>query len=289
VGFALANHGPDLVPADARLYAIRDVTGTIDSVPLIAASILSKKLATGAPNIHISVKYGRAGLLKTREDGMALARLMFNVAGSLGRNITVPLIAFEGALGEALGPVLEIRQAIDIMQGRGPADLRRQIVSMGSQILRLVGHERDLSAGRALLERALDSGAVYERFCDWIAAQGGDRRYVEDPGLLPRAPVQLVASAPADGTVLDLDARLAGELAISLGGGRMTKDDRLDHRVGLVLHRRNGDAVSRGEPLFTVHAATEEAAEDARRRLSATYRIGTGAVIPPLIEEEVLA
>lgn len=287
VGCAVANHGPDLVPADARLYAIRDVTGTIDSITLIAGSILSKKLATGAPNIHISVKYGRAGLVRTREDGLKLARLMAEVATAMGRNITVPLIAFDGVLGQSLGLALEIRQAIEIMQGRGPDDLRGQIVAMGAQILHLVGRERDIAAGRALLERTLDSGKVHETFCDWIVAQGGDRRYVEDPRLLPVAPIQLAALAPMDGTVLDLDPRLAGELSISLGGGRLKKGDPLDHRVGLVMHRRNGETVIRGEPLFTVHAATSDAAEDARKRLAATYRIGDGAARHTLIEEEI--
>jgi pyrimidine-nucleoside phosphorylase len=287
VGCALANHGPDLVPADARLYAIRDVTATVDSIALIAGSILSKKLATGAPYIHISVKYGRAALLKTRRDGMELARLMAEVATAMGRNITVPLIRFDGALGQALGLALEIKQAIAVMQGGGPADLRQQIVAMGAQILQLVGRERNVAAGRALLEKTLDSGKVYEKFCDWIAAQGGDRRTVENPALLPTAPVMLDAPSPADGTVLDLDPRLAGELSISLGGGRLRKGDPLDHRVGLVLHRRSGERVTRGEPLFTVHAATPEAAENARRRLASTYLIGEGAVRPALVEEEV--
>jgi pyrimidine-nucleoside phosphorylase len=287
VGCALANHGPDLVPADARLYAVRDVTGTIDSITLIAGSILSKKLATGAPNIHISVKWGRAGLLKSRDDGAALARLMADVATLMGRRITVPLIAYEGALGRALGLALEIRQAVELTRGGGPADLRGQIVSMGAQILHLVGRVTSFADGRRLLEATLESGRVHKTFCDWIEAQGGQRLYVEEPERLPSAPVQLAAPSPADGTVMDLDARLAGQLSISLGGGRLKKGDPLDHRVGLVLHRKNGERVVRGEPLFTVHAATPEAAEDARRRLAATYRIGEGAVVPALIEEEV--
>ncbi len=287
VGCALANHGPDLVPADARLYAIRDVTGTIDSITLIAGSILSKKLATGAPNIHISVKWGRAGLLKSREDGARLARLMAEVATAMGRRITVPLIAYDGALGRALGPALEIRQAVELTRGGGPSDIRGQIVSMGAQILHLVGRETDVAAGRSFLEKTLDSGQVHRTFCDWIEAQGGDRRSVEDPERLPAAPVRLDAPSPADGSVIDLDARLAGQLSISLGGGRLRKDDKLDHRVGLVLHRKNGERVVRGEPLFTVHAATPEAAEDARHRLAATYRIGEGPARSALIEEEV--
>ncbi len=287
VGCALANHGPDLVPADARLYAVRDVTGTIDSITLIAGSILSKKLATGAPNIHISVKWGRAGLLKSREDGARLARLMADVATAMGRRITVPLIAYDGALGRALGLALEIRQAVELTQGRGPADLRGQIVSMGAQILHLVGREKNIADGRRLLEMTLDSGRVHKTFCDWIEAQGGDRRSVEDPERLPSAPVQLDAPSPDDGTVLDLDARLAGQLSISLGGGRLKKGDPLDHRVGLMLHRKNGERVVRGEPLFTVHAATPDAAEDARRRLAATYRIGAGPARPALVEEEI--
>lgn len=287
IGCALANHGPDLVPADARLYAIRDVTATIDSIALIAGSILSKKLATGAPHIHISVKYGRAGLLKSRADGLKLARLMADVATSLGRAITVALIRFDGVLGRSLGLALEIKQAIELTQGRGPADLRGQIVSMGAQILHLVGREREVAKGRALLEATLDSGKVFATFCDWIAAQGGDRRCLEKPELLPKAPVMLDAPAPSDGIVLDLDARLAGELSISLGAGRLKKGDRLDHRVGLVLHRRNGERVTRGEPLFTVHAANEDTAERACRRLAATYQIGEGTARPALIEEDV--
>lgn len=287
VGCALANHGPNLVPADARIYAVRDVTATVDSIPLVAASILSKKLATGAQNIHISVKYGRAAIVKRREDALKLARLMADVATEMGRKITVPVIAFDGVLGESLGLALEIKQAIEIMQGRGPADIRNQIVNMGAQIMHLVGRERDIAAARILLGRTLDSGKVYEKFCDWMAAQMGDRRYIENPGLLPVAPVQLIAPAPTDGKVLDLDARLAGELHINLGAGRSKKSDQLDHRVGLLLHKRNGDSVSRDEPLFTVHAATTEAAEEARRRLAATYRIGVGEAHSTLIEEEI--
>ncbi len=287
VGLALANHGPDLVPADARLYALRDVTGTIDSVALIAGSILSKKLATGAPSMHISVKYGRTGLVKDRDRAAELAELMATVATAMGRRITVPLVRFDGPLGRALGNALEIRQAIELLRGGGPGDLRDHIVAMGAQILHLTGREEDPVAGRRLLAATLDSGKAYETFCAWIAAQGGDRRYVENPALLPSAPVKLDAPSPADGVVLDLDGRLAGALTIELGAGRLRKDDPLDHRVGLVLHKRNGDTVVRGEPLFTVHAPTEDAGETARRRLAATYEIGTGTPRPMLAEEDV--
>jgi pyrimidine-nucleoside phosphorylase len=263
------------------------VTATVDSIPLIAGSILSKKLATGAPNIHISVKYGRAALMKRREDGLGLARLMASVATAMGRRITVPLIAYDAPLGSALGTALEIKQAIELMQGRGPRDLRQQIVSMGAQIVALVTKDQTREAAGGALERALDSGKVYEKFCSWIAAQGGDRRAVERPELLPIAPVRLDAPAPADGTILDFDGRLAGVLAIELGSGRLTREDRLDHRVGLVLHRKNGDRVTRGEPLFTVHASQDDAAERARDRLSASYRIGEGKAQRTLAEEEV--
>lgn len=288
VGLALANHGPDLVPADARLYAIRDVTGTIDSAALIAGSILSKKLATGAPHIHISVKYGRAGLVKTHERALNLAQLMAGIGAAMGRRITVPVVAFDGSLGPAIGNALEVRQAIELVRGAGPPDMRDHIVAMGTQILHLVGRESDPAAGRLMLEQALDSGKVYETFCAWIAAQGGDVRVIEDPEKLPTAPVQIDVTASEDGTVIDLDARLAGELMLELGGGRLRKEDALDYRVGLVLHKRNGDRVARGEPLFTVHAANEEMAQAAGRRLAATYEIGEGQPEPVLREEEVL-
>lgn len=287
VGLALANHGPDLVPADARLYAVRDVTATIDSVALIAGSILSKKIATGARSIHISVKFGRTGLVKSRDRAIELASLMAEVATGMGRRVTVPVIQFDGPLGRAIGNALEIRQAIELTKGGGPADLRDHIVRMGAQILHLTGRETNPVEGRKLLSDTLDSGKVFETFCNWVAAQGGDRRHVEDPDLLPTAPVQRYEPAPADGVIIDMDGRLAGELAIGLGAGRLKANAPLDHRVGLVLHKRNGERVTRGEPLFTVHAADEAAAEQVIARLAPTYDITEGTPRPMLVEDQV--
>lgn len=286
-GMALANHGPDLVPADARLYAIRDVTATIDSVALIAASILSKKLATGAPHIHVSVKYGLSGIVKERGAATELARLMASVATAMGRRITVPLIAFDGPLGRAFGTALEVRQAVDLTRGGGPPDLRDQVVSMGAQILHLTGREIDPAAGRAMLGAMLDSGRVFETLCRWVRAQGGDTAVLDEPDRLPCAPVRVTGSAPEDGTLLAIDGGLIGMLSIVLGGGRLRRDDPLDHRVGIVLHRQVGDPVSRGEPIFTIHAASGDAAEEARRRLTATCVIGAGQPMTTLVEDDV--
>jgi pyrimidine-nucleoside phosphorylase len=268
-GIVLAGQTADLVPADGKLYAIRDVTGTVPSKPLIASSIMSKKIAGGADGIVLDVKVGRGAFMPTVADARELAEIMVRIGRSAGRRVTALISDMNQPLGRAVGNALEVREAIDTLRGDGPPDLVEHSLTVAGHMLRLAGRSKldDLSDVRSELEGRLASGQALEVFQRLVAAQGGDVSQVDDPDRLPRAPVVVEQPAQRSGYLAEVDAQEIGLAVLHLGAGRLRKGDPVDHAVGAVIHHKVGEHVERDELLFTVHARTPEAAEDARRRI----------------------
>ena len=242
VGVAVCGQTPELAPADGRLYALRDATGTVYSLPLIAASIMSKKVAAGASRLLLDVKVGEGALLPDPDAALRLAALMVRLGRDHDIDTRALLSNMSEPLGVAVGDALEVAEAVDTLRGNGPADITELCV-----------HQATVLAGdEAVVRRALDSGAAYECYQRWVAAQGGDP---EAP--LPRAPLVVGVPAPRSGVVQRCHARSIGEQVMRLGAGRATKEDSVDHAVGVLVHRKRGDHVEAGEPLATVHARGE--------------------------------
>jgi pyrimidine-nucleoside phosphorylase len=267
IGCALVGQSPKLVPADGILYALRDVTGTVESVPLIASSIMSKKLASGAGAIVLDVKYGSGAFMGSVEEARALARAMVGIGAGAGREVRAVLSSMEEPLGWAVGNALEVREAIDTLNGAGPPDLWELALQLGAQLLRMTGDAGDDAEARRKLAEARDSGEAARRLEMLIEAQGGEPEVVRDPSLLPRAGAVVQARAGAGGWVGGVDARIVADVALELGAGRRTKTDRIDHSVGIVVRAKRGDRIEQGELLAEVHASTQEAGERAASRL----------------------
>ena len=251
VGLAIIGQSGDLAPADKKLYALRDVTATVDSVPLIASSIMSKKLAAGAHSIVLDVKVGSGAFMKTREDGEGLARQMVDIAAACGRQAAALVTNMDIPLGEAVGNALEVQEAIDILQGRGDQRLRTLCEALAAEMLCLCrGWSPEEAAAR--VTEAVDSGAAFRQMCLWVEAQGGDASYLTDPTRFPAAPAYAV-TAPADGYITAMDAEAIGVVAVGLGAGRATKEDAIDHAAGIHLRKKTGDAVKAGETIATLY------------------------------------
>lgn len=279
VGLAVAGQTADLVPADARLYALRDVTATVDSIPLIAASVMSKKIAGGADAILLDVKVGRGAFVTDRARARELARMMIRLGRSFGRRVAAVLSAMDQPLGRAVGNALEVAEAVEVLGGGGPAEVRELCLELGTRLLLLAGAETEAARARRRLEALLDGGAARARLAALVAAQGGDPSVVDDPrGRLPRAPLQVPLPAPASGYVAGLDALAVGGAAVLLGAGRQRKGQPVDPAVGIVLHRKVGEAVREGEPLATIHARDAASAAAAAARLRDAYAI---SAFPP--------
>jgi len=283
-GIALAGQTADLAPADGKLYALRDVTATVPSLPLIASSVMSKKIAGGADAIVLDVKVGRGAFMPTIEDARALAQTMIRIGEGVGRRVTAVLSDMNQPLGAAVGNALEVDEAIAMLRGGGPADFREHCLVVGAEMLALGGLAASAEEGRALLEGVIADGSALAKFVEWVRAQGGDARIVDDPALLPRAPHVAAIPAPRSGYIAALDAREVGMTAVALGAGRDKKTDPIDHAVGIVLGPKVGDHVTAGEPLFTIHARTEAALASACERLLAAYAWSDEPVVaPPLV------
>jgi pyrimidine-nucleoside phosphorylase len=270
VGMAIVGQTADLVPADKRLYALRDVTATVDIIPLIASSIMSKKIAGGADAIVLDVKVGDGAFMKTLESARELAAAMVELGRRAGREVVCELTDMDQPLGRAVGNALEVREAVDTLRGDGPPDLVELMLSAAGHLLALSDLGLDQDEGRLRAEDVLASGAALEAYARWIAAQGGD------PALdaLPTAEVIHPVPAGETGFVQRIATTAVGETALRLGAGRMTKDDRIDHAVGIVLLAKRGDRVEAGQPLAEIHAQDSPAAERAAAELLACYRIG---------------
>jgi len=289
VGLVVAAQSGDLAPADKKLYALRDVTATVESIPLIAASVMSKKLAAGADCIVLDVKYGSGAFMHTLDDARTLAAAMVAIGSHAGRRVAAVLSSMQQPLGRNIGNALEVREAIAALRGDGPTDLIELCLALGAQLARLAGLRDSDAAARELLGEALASGAAWEKFRQMVANQGGDLAFVDDPARLPTAPARIDLPAPRAGYVAAIDGMALGLAVNDLGGGRARKEDAIDPAVGLALKARVGDQVYLGQPLLTIHAASPADAERVAGRLLAAYTIGDAAVAPPPLIEAIVS
>jgi pyrimidine-nucleoside phosphorylase len=280
-GYAIGGQTAEFTPLDGRLYALRDVTGTVESLPLIAASIVSKKVAEGLDALVLDVKVGSGAFLASEDAAVELARTMIRLSARFGLQAEAVLTSMEEPLGHAVGNALEVREAIGALRGEGPADLVEVVLALAERLVVAAGAESDPQAARRRAAAALTDGSALERFRRWVAGQGGDPRVVDDPSRLPAAAATGEVRAPRGGFVSRLDARDVGLLVVRLGGGRRTKADRVDPEVGVVLERKLGDRVVPGDLLATVHAASPEAAAEAAAELGAIYE--TAEEPPPSV------
>jgi len=273
VGMAIVGQTADLVPADKKLYALRDVTATVDIVPLIASSIMSKKLAAGAQAIVLDVKVGDGAFMKTLDDARVLAEQMREIGTMAGREVTCLLTDMDQPLGRAVGHALEVHEARDTVRGDGPGDFTELVLEAGARLLAYSDLGIDVEEGRRRAQAAVDDGSALDTFERWIRAQGGD----PSPDALELAPVRRVVSATRDGIVTRLGARDIGNAALELGAGRRTKADTIDHAVGVLCFAKRGDTVLAGDDLAEVHARDDEAAERAAAAVLEAYTIGDAA------------
>jgi pyrimidine-nucleoside phosphorylase len=269
VGVAIVGQTGDLVPADKLLYALRDVTATVDQRSLIAASIMSKKLAGGAQAIVLDVKVGDGAFMKTIEDARRLAETMLALGRDAGREVVCLLTDMEQPLGAAVGNALEVREALDTVRGRGPADFTELVLEACAKLLALSDLGIDEAEGRRRALAAVADGSAASTWNRWIEAQGG----TADESALPTAPVVREVTVPRSGYVHELSAIRIGNAALHLGAGRRTKEDEVDHAVGVVVHAKRGDRVEQGQQLAEVHARTETAADEAARHVLAAYAL----------------
>ena len=275
VGMAIVGQTANLVPADKKLYALRDVTATIDIVPLIASSIMSKKLAAGAEAIVLDVKVGDGAFMKTLDEARALALVMIELGARAGREVTCLLTDMDQPLGRAVGNALEIHEARETVRGDGPGDFSELVLDACARLLAYSDLGIDAGEGRRLAEAAVANGSALDVYERWIRAQGGD----PDPDALERAPVRRVVAAPHDGVVTRLGALDVGIAALELGAGRRAKDDPVDHAVGVLCFAKRGDQVLAGDDLAEVHARDDASAERAAEAVLAAYELGSEA--PP--------
>jgi pyrimidine-nucleoside phosphorylase len=271
VGLAIIGQTGDLVPADKKLYALRDVTATVDIVSLIASSIMSKKLAAGADAIVLDVKVGDGAFMKTVDDARILAEQMVDLGHREGRVVVCLLTDMDQPLGQAVGNALEVREAVETIDGQGPPDFTELVLDACARLLALSDLGVGLEEGRRLAENAVEDGSATAAYDRWIRAQGGD----PDPALLPHAPVVREVAAPRDGIVVRLGALAIGHAALQLGAGRRTKEDSIDHAVGVVCRAKRGDSVSAGDALAEVHARDEASAAEAVGAVLGAYALGS--------------
>jgi pyrimidine-nucleoside phosphorylase len=284
-GMAIIGATLDLVPADKRLYALRDVTATVDNYSLIAASIMSKKIAGGAEAIVLDVKVGDGAFMKSVDDARILAEMMLDLGTRFGREVVCLLTDMDQPLGYAVGNALEIHEAIATLRGEGPPDFTELVLAASARLLSVSDLGLSETDARERVEAAIADGSAVGAYERWIRAQGGD----PDESALPSVPVVRQLESPSDGFVGRLGAVRVGQAALHLGAGRQSKDDAVDHAVGVVCLRKRGDRVSRGEPLAEIHARTEASAAAAARELEAAYEIAEEPPREHSVVLEVLA
>jgi pyrimidine-nucleoside phosphorylase len=287
-GIAVAGQTSELAPADGKLYALRDVTATVPSLPLIASSIMSKKIASGADAIVLDVKVGRGAFMETLEQAQALAELMIHIGCGLGKQVTAVLADMNQPLGYAVGNALEVVEAIDTLQGNGPADFTEHCLVVASEMLLLGKLAETVATARAVAQGLITSGAAIAKFREWVEAQHGNPAVADNPMLLPQAPIVTEVTSPATGYITMLDAREIGLVAGLLGAGREHKGDAVDPAVGLVLHHKVGQPVITGQPLVTVYARTRDVLYEVSTRLQRAIHVGPEPGQPPPTVYDVL-
>ena len=280
IGIVLTGQSLDLAPADGKFYALRDVTGTVQSIPLIASSIMSKKIAGGATAIVLDVKTGLGAFMQTLEDARELAKTMISIGELAGRKVQTLLSDMNQPLGFAVGNALELKEAMDMVHGGGPADYREHCLVACEHMLTLGGRAPDLATARKLALAAVDNGSAFEKFRQLVKAQGGDVAYVDQPQKMEPARFIEKVPSPASGYLSQVHARLIGEAAVELGAGRAKKDDPIDHAVGFEILHKVGEHVQAGEPLFNVHANDPEKLKRARAAVLAAHSFSQTEVKP---------
>lgn len=281
LGMVLSGQSADLAPADGKLYALRDVSGTVPSMPLIASSIMSKKIAAGAQAIVLDVKLGLGAFMETLSEARELAERMVAIGKLAGRKTVALLSDMNQPLGHAVGNALEVVEAIDTLHGGGPADLIEHCLHLSAQMLVLGEKAKDLEIARKMSEATIADGSAFAKFRALIIAQGGDVSYVDDPEKLPKAKLIETVNAPRNGSLSQIHARLVGEAAVALGAGRAKKGDPVDHAVGFIIHHKVGDNIKVGEPLFTIHANDPDLLAQAREEVLKAH-IFSDKPVPPL-------
>jgi pyrimidine-nucleoside phosphorylase len=267
----LAGQSADLAPADGKMYALRDVTGTIESIPLIAASIMSKKLAVGSSHLLLDVKVGTGAFMKTFESARELAVAMVEIGRLAGMHTVAAITSMQQPLGHAIGNALEMAEAIAILHGQGPQDVSELCYHEAAELLVMTGKASDMAEAETLVQQAIHSGATVAKLAEVIAAQGGNRRQIEQPNLLPSAPVRTVLTAPRSGYIAGIQAEQVGLVSMRLGAGRFKKGDQIDHRTGLILQAKMGDYLHAHDPLVEIHARSEAEAASVGDALLACY------------------
>lgn len=280
IGVVLTGQSADLAPADGKLYALRDVTGTVNSMPLIASSVMSKKIAGGAQAIVLDVKVGSGAFMPTVAEATKLAKLMVDIGAHVGRKVVALISDMNQPLGGAVGNALEVREAIETLHNSGPDDFREHCLEVGAHLLMLAGKAKTLKRAKERLALALADGSAWGKFVQLVAAQGGEVAAVEDPERLPKARYIESVPAPRSGFISAVNAREIGLTAVDLGAGRAKKTDAIDHAVGLVIKHKVGDRVRKGEPLFVVHANAEDKLKAAIGRALAAYKFSATRVKP---------
>ena len=278
IGIAIAGQTADLVPADKKLYALRDVTGTVPSIPLIVSSIMSKKLASGADVIVLDVKCGSGAFMKTEQEARTLAQGLTRIGRLAGRKCAAVITDMDQPLGWAVGNALEVKEAISVLKGEKGGDLLELCLTLGSCMLTEAGLAGSIEEARTKLEKTISDGTALEKLSQMVTAQQGDGRDVYDTSRLPLAPVQMEVTALEGGYVRRIEAEQVGLVSMHLGGGRATKDSEIDLSVGLVLHKKVGDSVEAGESLATIHASSQEKAAEAAELLRACYSLSPDPV-----------
>jgi pyrimidine-nucleoside phosphorylase len=289
VGCCLIGQTKEVAPADKKLYALRDVTATVDCIPLISGSILSKKLAEGIDGLVLDVKVGSGAFMKTQDKATALARTMVAICAGMGKKVVARLTSMDQPIGAFVGNALEVAESLDVLEGRGPADTVALTVELGAEMLVLGKAAATLDEGRSKITRALQDGSAREKFGQIIAAQHGDRRVLDDRSRLPQAPQKTDFVAPARGRIVAVDSEAVGVASLLLGGGRLRAEDGIDPRVGLQIHARLGDVVDAGQPLVTLHHAGRGVPE-ALARLQKAWVLGDPAApftAPALFVERI--
>ncbi|MBR4377419.1 MAG: pyrimidine-nucleoside phosphorylase [Bacilli bacterium] len=289
IGLAIAGQTGTLVPADKKLYALRDVTGTVESIPLIASSVMSKKLASGSDCILLDVKFGNGAFMKTREDAKKLAKIMCAIGNSLNRDTRAVLTSMEQPLGHAVGNALEVKEAIDTLHGHGPKDFQDLCYQSGAIMLEQAGIASSEEEGLKMLHKVVEDGSAFEKFRQMVIAQGGDVSYIDHPEKFPLAKHIVEVKAPKPGYIKHIVALEIGESAMRLGAGRETFDDVIDMSAGIVLNKKVGDKVKKGDTLCVVHTNKDEFAS-ILKDIENAFTIVDGFVeYPPTVHDYIKA
>ena len=273
IKLAVGGQTGDLAPADKKLYALRDVTGTVDNISLIASSIMSKKIAAGADAIVLDVKVGEGAFMKTKEDALHLAKEMVSIGSSLKRNTVAVISDMDQPLGRAIGNALEVEEAIETLKGNGPEDLLELCMTLGSEMVILAEKAKDKNEARQMLMETIKSGRALNKLKEFVAAQGGDISSIEDTSLFPHAKYVIPVESEKDGVVSKIHSENIGLIAMELGAGRATKESTIDLSVGLVLNKKRGEKVSKGDVIAYIHSNDMEKAEKAKVKILENYVI----------------